>query len=299
MTIGEPAGINPTSFWRRTITAAVYAVAVLGGILAGNKLMALPLLCVAIAFFGTDEFYKMTSPSMAKVPRFLGQAIAIALPVATTIARLNETENPVLGTGGLAGLTSLFYTVAIGTLVLLAWVAFTPTSKINDAALSFFGALYLGVPLSMLVLIREMDNGFYLAPMLVISVWIADSFAYIAGSLFGRHKLAPVISPKKSWEGLIAGTLGSMVAWAILPLVSGSTYGAWVSALLGLVVSISALAGDLFESRIKREAGVKDSGTLLPGHGGVLDRVDSMLSVSIVLFVLLSTAGVLLGVVTL
>lgn len=299
MIVGEPAGINPTKFMRRTLTAAIYAVTVFACILAGNRLAALPLLCVVLGVLGVEEFIRLTSPKMPKIARLIAVLLAAGLPLFTVFARLNETENPVLGTGGLAGLIALFFCVACGFLLLLAWVAFTPTSKIFDAATAFFGGIYLGVPLSMLILIREMDNGIYLAPMIVASVWVADSFAYIGGSLFGRHKLAPVISPKKSWEGFAAGTIGAIVMWALLPGVSGSTYGIYVATFIGTLVSVAALAGDLFESRLKREVGVKDSGTLLPGHGGLLDRIDSMLAVSVVLFMLLSTVGVMLGVVTL
>jgi phosphatidate cytidylyltransferase len=168
---------------------------------------------------------------------------------------------------------------------------------VRDAAVSFFGGLYLGIPLSCLILIREMNGSPALAVATVASIWAADSFAYLGGSLFGRHKLAPVISPKKSWEGLIAGTLGAMLIWYLATLIFLGSASIPVAALMGIVVSCSALLGDLFESRIKRAAGVKDSGKLLPGHGGILDRLDSLLFTATFVFLLLSTVGVGLGVV--
>lgn len=299
MADSSPAGIEPKSFITRLITSAVFGVIVFGAILLGNKLGALPILCVIFCFIGAREFYGITSPDMARIPRALGTLFSMALPVVTVAARLNIQENPVLGTGGLAALIGLFYASAVALLAFLAWIAFTPSSKISDAALSYFGAVYVGIPLSFLILIREMNRGIVLAAMIVVSVWAADSFAYLGGSLFGRHKLAPAISPKKSWEGFIAGTAGSVLIWYIVPWFTHSSYGIGVALLIGTLVSTAALAGDLFESRIKREAGVKDSGTLLPGHGGILDRIDSMLSVSCILFLLISTVGVLLGVVTL
>jgi phosphatidate cytidylyltransferase len=168
---------------------------------------------------------------------------------------------------------------------------------VRDAAVSFFGALYLGMPLSCLILIREMNTGLVLTLATMTSIWAADSFAYVGGSLFGRHKLAPVISPKKSWEGLFFATLGSILMWYVVPLIFMGHTSLIAALVLGTVVSFSSLAGDLFESRIKRDVGVKDSGSLLPGHGGILDRIDSLLFTSTLVFIILSLAGALLGVV--
>lgn len=298
MSESQPAGIEPVSFFRRLVTGACFGAIFFGALVAGNKFFVLPILCAIFALIGANEFYNLTAPSMNKFVRIIGLILAIALPVITVFARLFIPENPVIGTGGLAGLLALFFVVALSLVIYLGWVAFTPTSKARDAALSFFGALYTGIPLSFVVLIREMERGIYLAPMIVVSVWAADSFAYLGGSLFGRHKLAPVVSPKKSWEGFIAGTLGSIVVWGILPFFTHNPYSFWVAIFVGSIISVASLVGDLFESRLKREAGAKDSGTLLPGHGGLLDRLDSTLLVSLVMFLLLSTVGVLLGVVT-
>jgi len=115
-------------------------------------------------------------------------------------------------------------------------------------------------------------------------VWIADTAAYLAGSAFGRHKLAPSISPGKTWEGA-AGAAGATLIYAIICALPGAPLGAYVQgagwmAYLALAMLLWAvsIAGDLFESAIKRHAGAKDSGALLPGHGGVLDRIDSIVS---------------------
>lgn len=298
MSQSQPAGIEPTSFITRLITGALFGSIFFVALVAGNRYFVLPFLCAIFALIGANEFYQLTAPHMNKFVRFIGLALAVALPLITVVARLFIPENPVIGTGGLAGLSGLFFAVAISLVVYLGWVAFTPTSHASDAALSFFGACYTGIPLSFVVLIREMQFGIYLAPMIIVSVWAADSFAYLGGSLLGRHKLAPVISPKKSWEGFIAGTLGSIVVWFILPVFTHNPYSIWVAVFVGTLISVASLVGDLFESRVKREAHVKDSGTLLPGHGGILDRLDSTLLVSVVMFLLLSTVGVLLGVVT-
>jgi len=111
---------------------------------------------------------------------------------------------------------------------------------------------------------------------ILILVWVADIAAYFAGRAFGRHKLAPAISPGKTWEGAVAGMAGAL-AWAIIcgTMTAGISWGPYLAAaaLLGAI----SILGDLFESAAKRQAGVKDSGTLLPGHGGILDRIDALL----------------------
>jgi len=166
------------------------------------------------------------------------------------------------------------------------------------------GCLYLVVPLACLVRLRAYSFGGYLPELgftevglgltitLLFSIWGADTAAYIFGSLFGRHKLSPKLSPKKSWEGAIAGFIVSMTFWALLPRLffSGGLglfgLGAPSSAAFGLVIALAGLGGDLFESWLKRRAGVKDSGTILPGHGGILDRFDSLLAAAPIALIL-------------
>ena len=121
-------------------------------------------------------------------------------------------------------------------------------------------------------------------PLLIC--WLGDSLAYFAGSAFGRHKMAPSISPAKSWEGFAAGIAGA-VGGAILAGTVGAGFPLIVMAVIGAAGGIAAVTGDLLESAMKRDAGVKDSGTFLPGHGGFLDRFDSILAVVPVVWVLL------------
>lgn len=121
-------------------------------------------------------------------------------------------------------------------------------------------------------------------PLLIC--WLGDSMAYFAGSAFGRHKMAPSISPAKSWEGFIAGIAGA-VCGAVLAGTVGVGFPLIVMVVIGTAGGIAAIAGDLLESAMKRDAGVKDSGSFLPGHGGFLDRFDSILAVVPVVWVLL------------
>jgi len=112
---------------------------------------------------------------------------------------------------------------------------------------------------------------------LAVVTWASDSAAYYAGTLWGKHPLMPSISPKKTYEGLLGGLMGAIAA-AVLAQIWFASELSWTDAVvLGILLTLTGLAGDLFESAIKRRAGVKDSGGILPGHGGMLDRIDSLL----------------------
>jgi phosphatidate cytidylyltransferase len=148
---------------------------------------------------------------------------------------------------------------------------------LHDVAVTLFGLLYVGATLSFLVSTRLLPDGQWLIFFLLLVTWAADTGAYYAGTLWGRHRIAPRISPKKSLEGLAGGTVGAMIAayvarWWFLPMLS-----VFDCAILTVLLTGVGLWGDLAESALKRSAGVKDSGGVLPGHGGMLDRLDSLL----------------------
>jgi phosphatidate cytidylyltransferase len=162
--------------------------------------------------------------------------------------------------------------VGLGSLVLLSR---TPLDQAIPAlGILCFGIPYFAVPVASLHQLQRADP--WLVFLLMAIVWLGDTAAYYAGSRLGRHRMAPVISPKKSWEGAAAGFATSILAaavWSVWRL------GRLDPALLGVaaVTAVAAQIGDLVESLIKRGSGVKDSGNVLPGHGGVLDRLDAML----------------------
>ena len=144
---------------------------------------------------------------------------------------------------------------------------------------------YIGIPFSFLILIRESTSnitGLFWMFFLISSVWINDAMAYVFGIKFGKHRLNEEVSPKKSVEGAIAGFV-FCITWAIFVGEIG-TIGITHSVVLGIIISILAQAGDLTESLLKREMKVKDSGSLLPGHGGMLDRMDSFILTAPVLY---------------
>lgn len=136
------------------------------------------------------------------------------------------------------------------------------------------GILYIASALAALIYLRSENLNILLA--LFVIVWVGDSAAYIVGKRFGRHKIAPAISPGKSWEGLAGSVVASAAVAAYLGAMAPIPH-----AVLGAVFALLGLGGDLFESALKRKAAVKDSGTLIPGHGGLFDRVDALLPCAI------------------
>jgi phosphatidate cytidylyltransferase len=145
-------------------------------------------------------------------------------------------------------------------------------------AVTFFILMWIGLGVAHAALLRGLDHGGALVFMVLLGTFLGDTFAYFGGRVLGRHKLAPVISPNKTVEGLLCGiVVGTLAVW-----YWSRTYdGGWISGmdglLLGLAVTIAAPVGDLFESLIKRDMGTKDTGTLFGAHGGALDRVDAAL----------------------
>jgi phosphatidate cytidylyltransferase len=153
------------------------------------------------------------------------------------------------------------------------------------------GILYIGVLGGHLVLLRELSQGMRWVVLAAVPTWTSDSAAYLVGVTWGRRPFLPRISPKKTWEGAIGGWVAGAVATVVMgyflgvPLVHGVA--------LGALLPLGVTAGDLAESMLKRQAGVKDSGTLIPGHGGILDRMDSLLfAVPIVYYYLTGVAGI-------
>ncbi|MBQ5931027.1 MAG: phosphatidate cytidylyltransferase, partial [Tidjanibacter sp.] len=148
---------------------------------------------------------------------------------------------------------------------------------IENGALASLSMLYVALPLALLLLIGTEGGKWEPARVLMIIfiVWVNDIFAYLVGCSIGKHKMAPSISPKKSWEGFFGGVLFAVgFAMAAGYMMEGNIY-LWGG--LGAVVALAGVVGDLLESKIKRECGVKDSGNLIPGHGGMLDRFDALL----------------------
>ena len=148
---------------------------------------------------------------------------------------------------------------------------------LRDGAMTLFGILYLGLTLSTLSMTRLLPQGEWLIFFLLMVTWASDTGAYYIGTMYGRHRLAPTISPKKTVEGLVGGLISAILVayaarWWFFPDFSGLD-----CVVLATLLTLAGLWGDLTESAMKRSVGMKDSGGILPGHGGMLDRLDSLL----------------------
>ena len=184
--------------------------------------------------------------------------------------------------------------LAVYILVLLVWYVFWQPARISDVSVSLFGAVYTGLIMSTALLLRQSlpePWGAVLVLGLFVSVWGSDAFAYLVGSAIGKHKLAPHISPNKSWEGFIAGLIFAMAIWYLLSYIPGVSLTLPQALVFGLINGLAGVLGDLVESRIKRNSGFKDSGTIMPGHGGLLDRCDSQFLVTLSGAILLVLGG--------
>jgi phosphatidate cytidylyltransferase len=248
-----------TGFLSRLVVVAVGAPLVLGAIwLGGWWLFAL----VAVAsLVGLHEFYAMARPLRPLVLAGYGGGAAALLG-----AQLGGVEW-MLG-GFLATLVLAFL------LYLVATTRAPATAAVSGTVL---GTAWIGFGLGFLILVRDIpENGRLAAFTVVIAVWVDDTVAYLIGRALGRHKFSPAISPAKTWEGFVAGTAAGMFA-VFVTLYHQNFLTIAESIVLGAIVVLSAALGDLFESAFKRDLQVKDSGRVLAGHGGVLDRVDAFL----------------------
>jgi phosphatidate cytidylyltransferase len=172
-------------------------------------------------------------------------------------------------------LAGILATIAAALLVF--FVSSARQNAVAGFAVTVLGVAWVGGGLAHLMLVRDLPvDGRLLLFMILLTVFADDTVAFYVGRAIGRHRLAPAISPGKTWEGFVGGTLGG-VAVTFFALYEQDVVTTGESLLLGLAIALSSTLGDLFESAVKRDLAVKDSGRLLAGHGGVLDRVDSLL----------------------
>jgi phosphatidate cytidylyltransferase len=213
---------------------------------------------------------------LAGATRWLYAGATLAAGAALAWGTLGASSTTIVGVA--CGLATLFWIAVATPCVLLARLPASP------AALALCGWIALLGALVAVVALQALSPAIALAAMAI--VWIADTAAYFAGRRFGRRRLAPRVSPAKTWEGAYGGVAAVVVyALAVLPFAARAGHGAplragavtlWI--VFGAALAALSIVGDLYESLLKRRAGVKDSGTLLPGHGGILDRTDALLA---------------------
>lgn len=257
---------NPSDLQVRVRTGTIYIALTVLCIIASEPTAAIYLSILSAICAG--EFYYMLR-SDAKLPNeALGIGASALFPLAMW----------------LFGINGVVIVMCLFIIVLLVWYVFWVHARITDVAISLFGATYTGLLMSAAMLIRMALPEFWGGVLIVgifCSVWGNDGFAYLVGSRFGKHKMAPQVSPKKSWEGFFAGLVFSMGFWCLFPLIPGVSMSIVQSLIFGAICGTLGVIGDLVESRIKRNSGFKDSGTIMPGHGGLLDRCDSQFLVTL------------------
>lgn len=283
----EPASIPIRRFDPRRIYTALAFVPLFYGLVLYLPPIAFTALVLVAASLALLEFYRLSLAQDGHHRIIVGLGLSSTLLLlASYHAAPWNTLHVLEGTLGI----SLLYSI------------FSPREmrgRLTDSAILIFGVVYVGWTLGYLILIRQPrvqppnPHAPYLIFFLVITTWAADAGGYYVGTTFGRHALAPTVSPKKTIEGLFGG-LGVAIVVACMAKVWFVQWFTWFDCIgLGILLTVAGAIGDLAESVMKRSAGVKDSGGLLPGHGGVLDRLDSLMLTSPTFFYYALYAGLL------
>ena len=261
---------------QRIITGAVIA-AVLVGVFLLSEYVVYPIVLALLAFGGVFEMLRVIGQHTRWILSIPAYLIALALPVASFYLMKSYDDTVAVLVLALALFLYLLYSFL---------VAVFAKGKILYADLSevFVSVTYVVTCFTALTILRYLPMGFYYFGLVFIAAWISDVFAYFTGVFFGKHKLIPEISPKKTVEGSLGGIVFAAVfmvlyGW-ILSLAAEVTPNYLVLSIGGILLAVVGQIGDLLASLVKREHGVKDYGRLMPGHGGIMDRFDSVLAVS-------------------
>lgn len=284
---------------QRVVTAVVMLAVLFGALLLTSRPLVLVGLLIVVAACALWEWLRLTWPSL---PSRAPLACAVILALALCVLAVSWLEP---GTPGwaqwLRQSARQWLMPAAAVLWVLGGLGMVmrgqASRRSGGVCLSAFGILAVAAAWAALVELFVGRGPWFLVSLLAL-VWVADIAAYFSGKAFGRHKLAPSISPGKTWEGAVGGVVAA-AAWVALSTMWAGSFGAALRqqwswpATIAIAVGLAALSivGDLFESLLKRRAGVKDSSRLLPGHGGVYDRIDALLPVAPLAFLLIE-AGV-------
>ncbi len=266
-----PNATRPSSLLLRILSTIVFIpILLLANALGGLPYVAFILIIVGVSLY---EFYRMAEAKGLAVPKLCGILSGLFLCLA-----LSGRLHPWLAFSE-RWLGASAVSLILGLLLLLG--RGKPSEFLTSVCALLAGAVYVALPLGCFLLLRGMgeevwkSKSYSLLPFAL--TWFCDTFAYGVGMTLGRHKLASVISPNKTVEGAIGGILGAMVAGFFSKIIFASYLG-WTDAIaLGVLVGIFGQVGDLLESAMKRDAGIKDTSRIIPGHGGALDRFDSFI----------------------
>ena len=284
----------------RTITAIIGITAVVG-IIYYLPPYIFNYVIIAIAFFAFAEYLSMFKER--NHPLFIIAAILMLL-MSNSIMRMDAIFFPAAdpATANIAEMAKsgeifwkLYAPLKQFAAALFAGVALIPMIaltgkdpievKFRRMNVYFFGFFYFGLTFGLFPLIRHYGPHYHWLLFMLVIPWVCDSAAYFGGKALGKHKFSPAISPKKTWEGAVSGMIFSVVAGLVFALTALKNENMWFVLAIALLDGIFAQFGDLVESLIKRGAGVKDSSNLIPGHGGIFDRTDSLVVSAVIVFV--------------
>lgn len=263
-------------FKTRLISGILLVIAALLTIISGGYVLFFTLLCISM--IGMQELYKAMGihenrTGLLEIVGYLGAVLYY-------ISLLLGFESY----GLMAVLVSLI-------LVMFVYVFTYPKYHANQVMAAFFGVVYVAVMLSFILMTRNLSDGKFIVWLIFLCSWGCDTCAYCVGMLIGKHKMAPVLSPKKSVEGGVGGVVGAALLGVIY---AAATQGPMVEyAVICGIGALISMVGDLAASAIKRNQGIKDYGKLIPGHGGILDRFDSVIFTAPVIYYL---AKIILGI---
>jgi len=254
----------------RTLSGLIYLVIIIGSLFLGKYAYGLVFLLITI--LALLEFYDISGISRGGTAMVVGIGSAVVIFILSFLVASGSAGSQLLG---------LAFLLPVMALIIALYASDNGFG--NNLALIVLGVVYIAAPLALMnyLAFPEVNDQVYTHRILLgifTLIWINDTGAYVTGSLFGRHRLFPRISPRKSWEGLLGGTLLTLTAALWMSDIMGMLMRTdWI--ILGILVSVFGVYGDLSESWFKRKADRKDSGSLIPGHGGMLDRIDSVLFV--------------------
>src|SRR6266852_3495244 len=272
--------------WKRVATAAVLIPFVVGVVLWGSTAV-MALAVALVTLLALFEYFALGEAIGHRAYRFWTATCALLLIFVQWLMAVDEAGYRLTGdliayhrvwwfANGVPGIETVFFLFVLGIAALTLWTRRPLVEALPAAGISASGLILVAFPLSFAVRLHGTGrNGPLLLLFAMVIIWVGDTAAYFVGRSIGKHPLAPHLSPKKTWEGTVASFLGSLM----VAVVFARFMTVPLPHLLGMaaVGNVAGQVGDLLESAYKRSAGIKDSGSILPGHGGVLDRIDALI----------------------